>query len=58
MIEEDYKLCEEGCRVQGDPEGCSKSCANNYGSAIKMLYDNFYKEKVGKRKEYKSAVPK
>jgi hypothetical protein len=57
MIEEEYKLCSEGCKqLAGDDlNACNSKCGQTFSGSIKALYDNFYKKRVGARKEYKKA---
>ena len=57
LIEEEYKLCSEGCKQSGQADivACNSKCGEIFMGSIKALYDNFYKKKVGSRKEYKAT---
>lgn len=57
IVEDDFKLCKEGCKNQGKPQEitCGNKCNEKFSSSIKLLYDTFYKNRVGHRKEYKKT---
>ena len=56
IIEEDYKLCSEGCKQAREGESnCNAKCGAAFSNSVKLLYDNFYRKRVGGRKEYKKV---
>lgn len=56
LIEEEFKLCNEGCKNVGtEGTACTNTCTDRFTNSVQGLYDAFYKTRVGGRKEYKKA---
>ena len=58
VVEDEYKLCGEGCKQMIGEEAnlCANRCGEAFSNSIQQLYSKFYKQKLGKRKEYKKVL--
>lgn len=56
LIEEEFKLCSEGCKAIGsEGANCINTCTERFSGSVQNLYESFYRNRVGNRKEYKKA---